>query len=130
MKEKEYAKKRAAAAVWMYQRKDRPVEWWRWQVLTKHNTDKETLGFEEKTAFLIFAYLVQDGLLVPTVALDGRGAFAINPGKDAEWKRMMSPFRYWVAHHTWQIFFWSIGVIGGFVVGFGLEFWRDKILGN
>jgi len=127
---KEFSKQRADAAEWMYKRKDRPVEWWRWQVLTKHNPDKETLGFEDKTAFLIFADLVQDGLLVPTVGSGGQEAFAINPGKDAEWKRMMSPIRYWFAHHTWQIFFWLIGVIGGFVVGVGLEYWRDKLLGN
>ena len=63
-----FAKQRADAAGWMYQRKDRPVEWWRWTVLTTHNNDLETLKIDERTAFLIFADLVHDGLLVPVVA--------------------------------------------------------------
>ena len=88
-----FAKQRAEAARWMYQRKDRPVEWWRWTVLTAHNNDPETLKIYERTAFLIFADLVHDGLLVPVVASDGYEAYTINPGKDELWQAVMHPMR-------------------------------------
>lgn len=127
---KNYSEQRAKAAEWMYKRKDRPVDWWRWHVLTKHNNDPETLGIDDKTAFLIFADLVHDGLLVPSIGSDGKDAFAINPGKDADWKRLMSPWRYWFAQHTWGIFWWVVSTVASGVIGIGLGLWWEKIIGK
>jgi len=125
-----FAKQRADAARWMYQRKDRPVEWWRWTVLTKHNNDPETLKIDERTAFLIFADLVHDGLLVPVVASDGHEAYTINPGKDEQWQAVMHPARRWLRHNTWRIVEWVIsGIIGG-VIGIALTVWWEKLVGK
>jgi hypothetical protein len=126
----EYVKQRAKAAEWMYKRKDLPVEWWRWQVLTHHNSDKETLGLDEKTAFLIFADLVQDGLLVPIVGSDGHEAYAINPSKDDDWHRVMSPARYWFKYRTVQLLLWLLSNIVSAGIAFCLGLWWDKIIGK
>lgn len=125
-----YQQQRARAAEWMYDRKDRPVDWWRWQVLTSRNNDPESRGLDDKTAFLIFADLVHDGLLVPTVGPDGKEAFAINPGKDIDWKRLMSPWRYWLAQHTWGIFWWALSTVASGVIGIGIGLWWDKLVGK
>ena len=91
---RDYSSDRAEAAKWMYERKGRPVDWWRSKVLTKHNKDPETLGLDEKTAVLIYADLVRSGLLVPILAPDGDLAYTIHDGKEKEWKRAMSPWQY------------------------------------
>ena len=101
-----FAKQRADAARWMYQRKDRPVEWWRWTVLTTHNDDPETLKIDARTAFLIFADLVHDGLFVPVVASDGHEAYTINPGKVEQWQEAMHPWWWWFRRAKRQRF-WS-----------------------
>jgi hypothetical protein len=127
---RDYAKARAKAAEWMYKRKDRPVDWWRWQVLTTHNNDPDTLGLDDRSAFLIFADLVHNGLLVPSIGSDGIEAFAINPGKEADWKRLMSPCRYWPAQHTWSMFWLVVSTVVSSGIGLGLGLWWDNLLGK
>jgi hypothetical protein len=63
-----FSNQRARAARWMHERKDRPVGWWRWTVLTTKNSDPECLKLDERTAFLVFSDFVHDGMLVPIIA--------------------------------------------------------------
>ena len=127
---KDYSEERAKAAKWMYDRKNRPVEWWRWTVLTERNNDPETLRLDDKTAFLIFADLVHAGLLVPTIGSDGQEAYTIHDGKDEAWSRVMSPWRYWLADQVWVVFFSLISGVAGGVIGICLGLWWDQILGK
>lgn len=108
-----FTKHRSEAAKWIYERRD-AVTWWRWTVLTSHNNnDPATLKIPDKDAFLIFADLVHDGLLVPVVASDGHEAYTINPGKDDKWKQYAHPCRYWLTRNMWQMIGWIIsGLIG------------------
>ena len=125
----DFKTQRSQAARWIHDRKDR-VDWWRWQVLTKHNKDEETLGFDEKTAFLIFSDLVHDGLLVPVVASDGLDAYTINPGKDEQWGQYNHPVKYWVRHNGGRVVEWVISSIVGGIIGIGITVWWEKIVGQ
>ncbi len=120
----DFSKKRATAARWMYDRKNRPVVWWRWTVLTPHNNDPEALKFDELTSFQIFADLVHDGLLVPLVASDGHEAYSINPGKEAEWQLVMHPCYYCVRRHIWRI----IEISG--IIGIAVALLVEKLVGK
>jgi hypothetical protein len=93
-----HEQRRACAARWMYERRER-VDWWRWSVLTDVNTDPEGLRLPHKEAVVIFADLVQRGLLIPVVAGDDREGFTINPGRDAEWQEVMHPTWTWFKEH-------------------------------
>lgn len=126
----DFAKNRSTATRWMYDRKDRPVDWWRWTVLTAHNNDPEGLKLDERTAFLIFADLVHDGLLVPVVAPDGYEAYTINPGKDSQWEHVMHPWRHWVRRNTGRVIEWIIsGIVGG-IIGICLGLWWEALVGQ
>jgi hypothetical protein len=104
----------------MYDRKHR-VDWWRWSVLTAHNTDSESLKLEPKEAVLVFADLVQRGLLVPVVASDGGDAFTINPGRDAEWKQVMHPCWSYFREHGLTLLGYVVSGLVGAGIGVGLD---------
>ncbi|MDZ4688646.1 MAG: hypothetical protein SH850_26535 [Planctomycetaceae bacterium] len=123
----DYSKQFTAAAKWMYARKDRKVDWWRWSVLTGRNNDPETLGLDDRTAYLIFSDFVRDGLLVPTIASDGGAAYEIHPGSDAKWKRVMSPVRYWFANHVWLLFFFLLSSIASGFIGVRVNEWWENV---
>jgi hypothetical protein len=111
-----YEQQRACAAHWMYERRDR-VGWWRWSVLTDHNsTDPEALRLPHRTAFLIFSDMVQRGLLVPVIADDGGDAFTINPGRDAEWQELMHPRFNLFKGHGLTVLGWILSAVVGGVV--------------
>lgn len=115
-----HVQQRATAARWMHSRKDR-VDWWRWSVLTAHNTDPERLKLEPKEAVLIFADLVQRGLLVPVLANDGGDAFTINPGRNAEWKKVMHPGWSYVREYGLTLIGYVVSGLVGAVIGIALD---------
>ena len=116
----DFESNKATAASWMYERKDRPVEWWRWTVLTAHNPDPESLKLDPKTAFLVFADFVQRGMLVPVVASNGHEAYSINPGRDAEWQQVMHPTYHAIKAGSWKLGEWLIGGLIGALLGAGV----------
>jgi hypothetical protein len=125
----EYPKQRARAAKWMYDRRDR-VGWWRWWVLTERNSqDPECLKIEPNTAFLIFADMVQAGLMVPTTGNDGGDAFTINPGKEDEWKRVMNPRWQSVRQGGMKLVDYLVGGVIGAILGVVGTIVAQKFLG-
>ncbi len=126
----EFSKQRSKAIEWMYERRDNPVKWWRWTVLTAHNNDPKTLALDERTAFLIFADLVHDGLFLPCVQGDGLEAYLMNPSKEEQWKEAISPTRYWFKQNTWRIFEWVLSAIVGGVVSIGVSDLWDRLIGG
>lgn len=106
--------RRSCAARWMYERRER-VGWWRWWVLTDANPDPEGLRLPPREAFLIFADLVQRGLLVPVIG-DGAEGFTINPGRDPEWQEVMHPRWNWARAHGLTL----IGYVVSALVGAGV----------
>lgn len=65
----------------------------------------------------IFADLVEQGLLVPTVVPDGKGAFTINPGKETGWQAVMRPRWYTALGFGKRLADRIIGGIIGAVIG-------------
>ena len=90
MPKDDYVQQRAVAARWIYDRKHRPM-WWRWSVLTKHNTDPETFALSDTIAWNIFTDLAKRDLLVPCMGDDGFEAFKLNLRPNDAWKVIMHP---------------------------------------
>lgn len=116
----DFEHEKATAARWMYERKDRPVEWWRWTVLTDRNDDPQSLQLAPRTAGLIFADLVQRGMLLPVIAPDGYEAYTINPGRDTDWQQVMHPTYHAIKSGGWKLGEWIISGLIGAVLGAGV----------
>lgn len=125
----DYRKLRASAAQWMDARQDR-VDWWRWTVLTNKNPDPETLGIDERYAFLIFSDFVHDGMLLPMIAPDGFEAYAINPLKKDLWQRATHPTIWTIRRNVSRIIEWVCSAIIGGIIGICISLWWDRLLGK
>lgn len=120
MPKDDYVQQRAGAARWIYDRKDRPM-WWRWSVLTKHNTDPETLALPDTVAWNVFTDLAKRDLLVPCMGDDGFEAFKLNLGPNDAWKAIMHPPGFlaqyivrpaWFLFKTWfRLILWLLSII-------------------
>jgi len=111
-----FAQQRAKAAKWIYDRRDR-VKWWRSSVLTERNNDPETLKLPPETAYLIFADMVQAGLLLPVIGEDGQDALTINPGREDDWRKVMNPRWHAVTRGGWRVGEWILSGIIGAILG-------------
>ncbi len=88
--DKDYIRDRAAAAKWIYERKDGP-DWWAAGVLTKNNPDPTTLGLPPVRARHIFTDLASRDLLVPSADADGTPRFLLNLAPEGQWREVMDP---------------------------------------
>ena len=116
----DFTKMCSEAASWMLRREEKKedgMHYWRWTVLTEHNTDPDSPKFSEKNAFLIFADFVQRGMLVPCIGDGGNEAFTINHGKDDEWNQIASPGRHLLWTWGQRAFDWVMGGIVGAIIG-------------
>jgi hypothetical protein len=128
---KAFQKQVAQAAEWMMRRNVGHNHWWRWQVFTSSNPDREVGRpiFEQQTAMDIFADLVNRKLLFQIVdaygnpvPVDKSGLPAYFMRYDSEgWSKVIAegrPFRgiFLKAKRDWPVILVSL-VIGGCAVG-------------
>jgi len=116
-----YVKKTAQAAKWIWDRKERSVDW-NWPVLTKHNPDPETLGFDDIISFQIFTILERKGLIEPFVfENNGRqiSSFKLCLHNEKEWEFIQHPptgFRkvlhviLWFFGGVWRSILWVLTI--------------------
>ncbi len=117
-----YPKQVAQAAKWIYDRKDRSVDW-DWTVLTKHNPDPETLGFDDVVSYQIFTILEKEGLIEPFTFKIGEkdiASFKLCLQDAKKWgnigtnPNLFRRFIWWPAKETfsagYRIIFWLITV--------------------
>lgn len=114
-----YVEDRARAARWMFDRRDK-VTFWRWPVLTVHNSDSEGLRLQDATAYHVFVDLAARGLLLPFVHDDGHEAYRLNLGKESEWGAVIEPPGFvrkfivpafsWLFRNVWAFIIWLASV--------------------
>lgn len=117
----DYAQKRAIAAKWMLDNKQ-AGHWWRWQVLTSRNPNKNP-ALSDLEASMIFSDLIHAGMLLPIIASDGQGAHSIHEGKSAEWAAAAQPWRWWFRRHLFWLLGYLITSIFSAIIGLLVGMW-------
>lgn len=117
----DYAKKRSEAAKWMLDNKT-DKHWWRWQVLTNTNPNKNP-DLSAHDASLIFADFIQAGMLLPVIASDGQGAHAINESKASEWEAAAHPLQWWIRRNLFWLLGFLLTSIASAIIGFLVGTW-------
>jgi hypothetical protein len=109
----------------MYERENRTTISWRWWVLTEEGkpTDPSNPHLSPGDADLVFASLIQEGLLLPTIVTEQGilvGAHRINAAKEAEWKSVINPpgkVGSFLKSHSANFWWTIIGTAFGFFLG-------------
>lgn len=119
-----YQEEVAAAANWLWDRKDRTATW-NWVVLSAGNPDPETLGYSNVLSFQVFAILQKKGLIEPYSTEQPNGVtisgFHLCLDDQAKWKAVRFPpvglrrFKSVVLMFfggAWRLLLWALSILG------------------